>query len=371
MAGEFTLQAQFHLLHMTASQLTDEQTDRLGELEMGLEPLHDLGAEAGNVDRTAGRQTQQHITDLLRHIDRHILLGLFRRCTEVGRQHQTTLHRPQGGVFRQGLTGIHIQARTGDHTVVDGFSDRRLIHHAAAGTVHDPRRGLHGAQQLRIHQVLGVLGARDVQGDVVGGAEQLIQLQQLHLHPLSPVSGNEGVVGDHLHAHGLGNPGDVGSDLAETDHPQSLLVELVADVFLAVPLAGPHAAMGLRNVPREGQHHRQSVLRCSDGVALRRVHHQHTPLGGGRHINVVDADAGAADDLEATRRRDHRCSHLGDGTDHQSVVLTDDPDQLLLREAGALIHLRHLAKDVDPGLVDRIGDKNFRHRKAQNCRGEL
>ena len=29
------------------------------------------------------------------------------------------------------------------------------------------------------------------------------------------------------------------------------------------------------------------------------------------------------------------------------------------------------AKDVDPGLVDRIGDKNFRHRKAQNCRGEL
>ena len=42
--------------------------------------------------------------------------------------------RPQGGVFRQGLTGVNIQARTGDHTVVDGFSDRRLIHHAAAIT---------------------------------------------------------------------------------------------------------------------------------------------------------------------------------------------------------------------------------------------
>ena len=57
--------------------------------------VHDLGAEAGNVHGAAGGQTQQHITDLLRHINGHVFLGFLRGGAEVGRQHQAALHRPQ------------------------------------------------------------------------------------------------------------------------------------------------------------------------------------------------------------------------------------------------------------------------------------
>ena len=45
--------------------------------------------------------------------------------------------------------------------------------------------------------------------------------------------------------------------------------------------------------------------------------------------------------------------------------------QLLGRHAGALIHLRHLTENVDPGLVNGIGNQNFRHERARNSRAEL
>ena len=80
----------------------------------------------------------------------------------MGGQHQAAFHRPQWRILRQRLAGVDIKTGTGNHTVLDGLGDGRLIHHAAAGAVHDAGRRFHRSQQLRIHQVLGVLGARNV-----------------------------------------------------------------------------------------------------------------------------------------------------------------------------------------------------------------
>ena len=112
---------------------------------------------------------------------------------------------------------------------------------------------------------------------------------------------------------------------------------------------------------RERQHHRQRVLSGSDRVSFRGVDHQNPPLGRGRHIDVVDADPGATNDLQATGRSDDLGGDLRAGADHQAVVVADDSDQLILRETGALIHLRHLAEDVDPRLVNGIGNQHFGH----------
>ena len=210
-----------------------------------------------------------------------------------------------------------------------------------------------------------------MQSHVIRYAEELIQIGEPHLHLLGAVGGDEGVVGDHLHAHGPGDAGHMGTDLAQTHHTERLFVELVADVFLAVPLAGPHARMGLGHMPGQREHHRQGMLRGRDGVALRRIHHQDSPLGGRGHIDVVDTDAGTADDLEPGRRGDHVGRHLCARTDHQSVVVADAGLQVLGRHAGALIHLRHLTENVDPGLVNGIGNQNFRHERALNSRAEL
>ena len=310
MAGEITLQPQFQLLKLTAGELAHQATDGLRQLQMRLQPLHDLSAQARDVDGAAGRQPQQHIADLLRHINGHIFLSLLGGSPQVRGEHQAALHRPQRRILRQWFARIHIQTGPGNHTVVDGLRDGRFIHHTTAGTVHDPRRGFHRAQQLRIHQVLGVLGAGDVQGHVIRRTEQLIQLGESHLHLLGAIGGDEGVIGDHLHTHGPGNAGDMGADLAQPHDAKGLFVELVADVFLTVPFAVPHARVGLGHVPRQGQHHRQGMLCRRDRVALRRIHDQHTALGGSRHIHVVHADSGAADDLELRCSRDHLSGHL-------------------------------------------------------------
>ena len=108
-----------------------------------------------------------------------------------------------------------------------------------------------------------------MQADVVGLLEQGFQWAQTHAQLLRPLTGDEGVVGEHLHAHGLGHTGDMGADLAEAHHAEGLFVELIAHIGLAVPATGGGAAVGRRDVPREGQHHRQGVLSRRDGVALR------------------------------------------------------------------------------------------------------
>jgi hypothetical protein len=48
-----------------------------------------------------------------------------------------------------------------------------------------------------------------------------------------------------------------------------------------------------------------------DRVARRRVHDDDAALGGGVDVDVVDADPGAADDLEERGRRDHLGRDLG------------------------------------------------------------
>ena len=105
------------------------------------------------------------------------------------------------------------------------------------------------------------------------------------------------------------------------------------------------------------------MLGGGDGVALRRVHHQHPALGGRRHINVVDADAGAANNPQLVGRFDDFGSHRGARANHQGVVVADDRLELLGGQASAHIHLSHLGQDVDPRLVDGIRNENLCHAR--------
>jgi hypothetical protein len=45
------------------------------------------------------------------------------------------------------------------------------------------------------------------------------------------------------------------------------------------------------------------MFRRRDGVAVRRVHHHDAARGGGFDVDVVDADAGAADHAKPFRLR--------------------------------------------------------------------
>ncbi len=79
-------------------------------------------------------------------------------------------------------------------------------------------------------------------------------------------------------------------------------------------------ADGLGDLAGEGEHHGDRVLGGGDRVAVRRVHHHDAARGGGAHVDVVDADAGAADHLEVGRRLQQFARHLGGGADRQPVI---------------------------------------------------
>ena len=108
-----------------------------------------------------------------------------------------------------------------------------------------------------------------MQADVIGFFKQRVQWAKTDPQLLRPLTGDEGVVGEHLHTHGLGHTGHMGADLAKTHHTEGLFVELIAHISLAVPTTRGRAAVGCRDVPREGQHHRQGVLSGRNRVAFR------------------------------------------------------------------------------------------------------
>ena len=77
---------------------------------------------------------------------------------------------------------------------------------------------------------------------------------------------------------------------------------------------------------------------------------------------VVDADAGAADHLEALRRGEDLGRHLGRRAHREPVIVADDRLELVGLEAGAHVALdAALLEDLDRARAEIVGDQNLRH----------
>ena len=85
-----------------------------------------------------------------------------------------------------------------------------------------------------------------------------------------------------------------------------------------------------------------------------------TPLrGGGLDVDVVDADAGAADDLQLAGVREDRRGDLGRRADPQAVVLADDGRQLFGFQADLDVDREpRLLQDLDGALGHVIGNQD-------------
>ena len=81
--------------------------------------------------------------------------------------------------------------------------------------------------------------------------------------------------------------------------------------------------------------------------------------GGGRDVDVVDADAGAADHLQLLGRGEQLGGDLGGRADGEAVVVADDPGELVLVEAGLDVDVdAALLEDRDGGGGELVGDEN-------------
>ena len=120
-------------------------------------------------------------------------------------------------------------------------------------------------------------------------------------------------------------------------------------------------SVGGGNLAREREHQRDGVLGGGDRIAERRVHHDDAARGGGGNVDIVDADAGAADHLQFGRAFEQFGGDLGGRADRQAVVVADDLGQLVLVEAGLDVDLdAALLEDGDGGGRELVGDENAR-----------
>ena len=106
---------------------------------------------------------------------------------------------------------------------------------------------------------------------------------------------------------------------------------------------------------------RDGVLGGRDRIAERRVHHDDAARGRGRNVDVVDADAGAADDLQLRRPLEQLRGDLGRRADRKAVIVADDPGELVLVEPGLDVDLdAALLEDGDGGGRKLVGNENAR-----------
>ena len=142
------------------------------------------------------------------------------------------------------------------------------------------------------------------------------------------------IVGQHLHLQAVRAIDYDRADIAAADHPKRLAGDLDAHEFVLFPLAGLGRRVRGGDLARERQHQADGVLGRGDGIAVGRVHHDDALGGRGREIDIVDPDAGAADDLEVLGAIEQLGGNLGGRADGKPVELADHFRELILVESG-------------------------------------
>src|SRR5262249_27249905 len=139
------------------------------------------------------------------------------------------------------------------------------------------------------------------------------------------------------------------ADIAAADHAERLAEDLDAHELVLLPLAGAGRDVGLGDLPGQRQHQRDGVLGGGDRVAERRVHHDHALGGRGRGVDIVDADAGAADHLEVLRLLENLRRYLGGRADGEAVEVADDLGKLVLVLAEVRLEI-----DLDAAILEDL-----------------
>ncbi len=105
------------------------------------------------------------------------------------------------------------------------------------------------------------------------------------------------------------------------------------------------------------------MFRGGNGVAARRVHHDHAAPGRFRHVHIIDSHAGAPDDPQLRSRVQHRRRDLGLAAHHDRAEIRDDFDERRFAQAGLGRDFeRAVARQfVHAALRNGIRDQDFRN----------
>ena len=195
-------------------------------------------------------------------------------------------------------------------------------------------------------------------GDEVGLAHELVEGHEAHADLRCPSRLHIGVVGDEGHAEGRESLGDEHADAAEADDADGLLGELHAVVLRALPLTVLEGEVRRHDVACGGEQQGDGELGRAHDVGGRCIDDHDARLGGRLHVDVVEAHAGAGDDLELLARSDRLGIHLGGRADEDRIGVGQCRQERRAIRAVAVPDLEVRAKSLDGRGRQLLGDED-------------
>jgi hypothetical protein len=160
---------------------------------------------------------------------------------------------------------------------------------------------------------------------------------------------------------------DIARDRAEADEPHALAGDLAADQLRLGEFARQHRRIG--KIGAAQQHHGAADDIFDDGEAVRAGRRKDPDAAGGAgfHVDIVEADAEPADDLELAGGFEHRAAHLRLVAHDQGRDIGQQPCELvrLVEELGVVMDRIARAERRDRGLVHEFGDDDVCHRPSR------
>ena len=258
----------------------------------------------------------------------------------------------------------HVETGLEQRAVLQALDKLVLLDQSAARAVDEGSGGLHPAELLTADGVLG--GGNDGQmhghevgllPDLLGGGLQLAQIADLVLREVR-------IVADDVHAEAILAllHGELG-DTAAADHTEGLAAELIGVLHAHADkeVAAAELTVDIGETLGAHEHQHDGVLGDGVGVAGGRVDNGDVLGVGVVHVDVIEAGALLADDLEVLAGV-HHLGGDGLGAAHNGVGLElgELLDVGLLVVMAAQLHFKVVGlEDVRGHLVELDGVVNF------------
>ncbi len=204
-----------------------------------------------------------------------------------------------------------------------------------------------------------------MEGEEIGGAEYVVRaFDPFDTELTKALACDERVERDHPHSEPERPAGDLLADPAEAEHAERLALELDPAPGRALPATLLQGRVRLRDVARERDQEPDRVLGGRRDCRFRGVRDHDSAPRRGLDVDVVHPDAGAADHLQPLGALEQVCGQFRRGADHDRVVAADLLGQI---RVGVDVHVEPLAKELDPGIRDRLSDEDPRARHTGVC----
>lgn len=323
-----------------------------GELQVGTDLGDGLFVDAGHVDGIDDRAFDEVGADGAGDLDTDAFLGFLGGSAQVGGENGVIV-LVVGIVFWGWLGFVHVEGGAGHGAGFETLAEGGFIDEAAAGAIDDADARLEKGDAFLVDDVLCFRGHRHVKRDEVGLFHGFIDLlDEFDTEEAGFASGQIGIVSDDPHAEGHGAAGEFTADAAHAEDGEGFVVEFHAFELFAFPFAGDDGGVGLGDVPGEGEHEAEGVFGGGDGIAGGRIHYDHPVLGGGGDIDVIDADAGAADGFEIGCSLENFGGYFRLAADDDAFIFFGDGEEFVFALAGDDV-------DVDIGIGLKFSDANF------------